>query len=76
MNTEKTIDDRIKLLSEKAKIQKLTAIQATKNKRQSDWLDIQQKTPEIANFMKAYHGVFGKPRFVRIYLNEELFIEV
>ena len=39
-------------------------------------LFIQQKTPEIANFMKSYHGVFCKPRFVKIYINNELFLEV
>ena len=72
----KDLQERIEKLSEAQKIQKLTAIQATKNKRQYDWLAIQEKTPEVANFMKAYHGVFGKPRFFRIYINDELFIEV
>jgi len=76
MNTEKTIESRIQNLSEVAKKQRLTAIHEAKTKRQSDWMSIQQKTPEIANFMKSYHGVFGKPRFVKIYINNELFLEV
>ena len=70
------IEQRLKDIAEKAKERNLTAIQAEKNKRQSDWLTIQQKTPEIANFMKSYHSAFGKPRFVKIYINNELFLEV
>ena len=70
------IDERLEYLSKQAEKQKLNAIQETKIKRQSDWLAIQQKTPEIANFMKSYHSVFGKPRFVKIYINNELFLEV
>jgi hypothetical protein len=70
------IEQRLKDIAEKAKERKLTAIQEAKNKRQSDWIAIQQKTPEIANFMKSYHSVFGKPRFVKIYINNELFLEV
>jgi hypothetical protein len=70
------IEQRLKDIAEKAKQRNLTALQASKNKRQSDWLAIQQKTPEIANFMKSYHSVFGKPRFVKIYINNELFLEV
>jgi len=65
-------EDIIKRVKESEK----NALQATKNKRQSDWLAIQQKTPEIANFMKSYHSVFGKPGSVKIYINNELFLEV
>ena len=70
------IENRLEKLSEQAKEQRLRLVQDAKTKKQSKWLDIQEKTPETANFLKLFSESFGKPIRLRIMIDNELFLEI
>jgi hypothetical protein len=70
------IEIRLEKLSEQAKERNLNAIHAQKTKKQSQWLAIQEKTPETAEFLKLFSASFGKPARLRIVVNKEIILEI
>jgi len=67
--------DNLENLSKVAEIRKITALHEEKIKRQSQWKDVQEKTPEIANFMLLVAKHFGKPEKVKVWYQNILILE-
>ena len=76
MNTERTNEQRIQKLSEQAKERKETAIHEAKIKKMVQWLAIQDKTPETAEFLKMFSASFGKPSRLKIMVDNVVLIDL
>jgi hypothetical protein len=70
------IENRLEKLSEQAKERNLNSIHEAKTKKQAQWLAIQEKTPETAEFLKLFSASFGKPVRLRIVVNNEIILEI
>lgn len=68
--TENNLQTRIENLSKRSIAASKQAKIDAKNKKQYQWQDVQENAPEIAEFMIAVNKAFGKPKAVRVELND------
>ncbi len=52
------------------------ALHEAKTKKQAQWLAIQEKTPETAEFLKLFSASFGKPARLKIVVDNEIILEI